>query len=159
MSHMVIYRGADGKPGFQQIDDLATAIAYVEKLRNEQSVENSRIYRLEQVQYRFEPYFQVRLDDGSTVSSPAVSSPAPVVEVAPAKEPVVEAVRPAAPTPPAPPSLPTPPAPPAAVRTPVTASVSAPVASAANAAENAGDATAAEAGDAANGIRRGLFGR
>ena len=156
MSHMVIYRGADGKPGFQQIDDLAAAIAFVERLRNEQSVENSRIYRLEQVQYRFETYFQVRLDDGSVVPAAPLSTPARILADAPAvKEPVVEAVRAAAPNPP-PPSPPSPPAPPAAVRTPVPASVAA---VAVNAADDAPETAASEVADAANGIRRGLFGR
>lgn len=153
MAHMVIYRGADGKPGFQQIDDLAAAVAYVEKLRNEQSVENSRIYRLEQVQYRFETYFQVRLDDGpalplSTTSAPI--APAKVgTEVPSAPEAVLAAERPA------PPMAPTPPSPPTPTRTPVTASVAAPVG---GVAEEATEASG-EVADAANGIRRGLFGR
>ena len=72
MSHMVIYRGADGKPGFHQVDELAAAVAFVEKLRNDQSVESSRIYRLEQVNYRFEPYFQVRLEESERPPSATV---------------------------------------------------------------------------------------
>lgn len=75
MSHMVIYRTPDGKAAFQQVDDLPAAVAFVEKIRNEAGVENGRIYRLEQVSYRFEPYYQVRIETGES----ATTSPAPAV--------------------------------------------------------------------------------
>jgi hypothetical protein len=76
---MVIYRSADGKAAFQQVDDLHAAVAFVEKIRNEAGVENSRIYRMELVNYRFEPYYQVRLDTGELLVGPPgrVAAPAP----------------------------------------------------------------------------------
>ena len=70
VSHMVIYRSADGKAAFQQVDDLNAAVAFVEKIRNDAGVENSRIYRMELVNYRFEPYYQVRLDSGELLGGP-----------------------------------------------------------------------------------------
>jgi hypothetical protein len=88
---MVIYRSVDGKPGFQQTDDLVSAVEFVERLRNLEGVESARIYRLEQVNFRFQPYYQVHLDtaEGPTPPpmvtgsperpAPAASSPAPVV--------------------------------------------------------------------------------
>lgn len=86
MSHMVIYRSPDGKAAFQQVDDLASAVAFVEKIRNESGVENGRIYRLEQVNYRFEPYYQVRLDAGEASRAPAAPPPPPPApEPAPAQ--------------------------------------------------------------------------
>jgi hypothetical protein len=74
---MVIYRSSDGKPGFQQTDDLADAAAFVESLRNEQGVENARIYRLEQVGFSFEPYYQVRIQAGDNQPAPPPPPPAP----------------------------------------------------------------------------------
>ena len=75
MSHMVIYRSVDGKPGFQQTDDLVAAVEFVERLRNLEGVESARIYRLEQLNFRFQPYFQVHLDTGNApeVPKPLVS--------------------------------------------------------------------------------------
>ena len=70
MSHMVIYLSADGKAGYQQVDDLGAAVAFVERIRNTQGIENSRIYRMEQVNYRFEPYYQVRLETGELLGGP-----------------------------------------------------------------------------------------
>jgi hypothetical protein len=67
---MVIYLSADGKAGYQQVDDLVAAVAFVERVRNTQGIENSRIYRMEQVNYRFEPYYQVRLETGELLGGP-----------------------------------------------------------------------------------------
>ncbi|MDY7105767.1 MAG: hypothetical protein S0880_31670 [Actinomycetota bacterium] len=86
MSHMVIYRSSDGKPGFQQTEDLADAAAFVENLRNEQNVENARIYRLEQVNFSFEPYYQVRISTppppppAPGTSAPTDAAPAPATD-------------------------------------------------------------------------------
>lgn len=84
MSHMVIYRSVEGKPGFQQTDDLVSAVEFVERLRNVEGVESARIYRLEQVNFRFQPYYQVHLDteQSPTAPMPTVNS----VEQPPAAE-------------------------------------------------------------------------
>ena len=61
MSHMVIYRGADGKPGYHQTDDIHDAVGFVEQMRNEDGVEHARIFRLEEVVFEYRPYFRVEL--------------------------------------------------------------------------------------------------
>ncbi len=63
MSHMVIYRGSDGKPGYHQTDDIHDAVGFVESMRNEQGVEHARIFRLEEVVFQYRPYFRVELAD------------------------------------------------------------------------------------------------
>ena len=167
MSHMVIYRGADGKPGYQQVDDLSSAVAFVEKLRNDQAVENSRIYRLEQVNYRFETYFQVRLDESRDSTSafaptssapvgsaPSVAPPVALVAAAPVTAP------PAAPAGPVgPPKAPEPPSAPRVAVAPTPAAAQSSAASHASAPSEAIDERVGEAAEAGNGIRRGLFGR
>ena len=70
MSHMVIYRGVDGKPGYHQTDDIHDAVSFVEQMRNEEGVEHARIFRLEEVVFEYRPYYRVELSDGS---SPMVS--------------------------------------------------------------------------------------
>lgn len=72
MSHMVIYRGADGKPGYHQTEEIIDAVAFVERLRNEQAVEHARIFRLEEVQFEFRPYYRVELTAGT--SSPPLGA-------------------------------------------------------------------------------------
>ncbi len=71
MSHMVIYRGADGKPGYHQTDDIHDAVMYVESLRNDRDVDHARIFRLEEVTFEYKPYYRVEL---STGAAPAVSA-------------------------------------------------------------------------------------
>ena len=41
MSHMVIYRGADGRPGYHQTEQLDDAVRFVEGLRNDEGVEHA----------------------------------------------------------------------------------------------------------------------
>ncbi len=76
MSHMVIYRSVEGKPGFQQTDDLVSAVEFVERLRNLEGVESARIYRLEQVNFRFQPYYQVHIETEESQSRPPQPVPA-----------------------------------------------------------------------------------
>ncbi len=72
MSHMVIYRGSDGKPGYHQTDDIHDAVAFVERMRNDSGVEHARIFRLEEVVFEYKPYYRVELSDGTTISSDAM---------------------------------------------------------------------------------------
>jgi len=68
---MVIYRGADGKPGYHQTDDIHDAVMYVESLRNDKDVDHARIFRLEEVTFEYKPYYRVELNTGG---APAVSA-------------------------------------------------------------------------------------
>ena len=83
MSHMVIFRTPEGKPGYQPAETVNDAVAVVERLRNDEGVENVRIFRLEEVQFELRPYFKVELAGGGTVESsdetPADGAPAPAI--------------------------------------------------------------------------------
>jgi hypothetical protein len=70
VSHIVIFRSPDGKPGYQLVDDLAGAVRHVEELRNRQGVDDIRIYTMEPVPFRFETVYQVRLDDAAQGGAP-----------------------------------------------------------------------------------------
>lgn len=61
MSHMVIFRSAEGKPGYHQAEALDDAVGFVEDLRNAEGVEHARIFRMEEVTFEFRPYFRVEL--------------------------------------------------------------------------------------------------
>lgn len=164
MSHMVIYRSADGKPGFQQTDDLTSAVQFVERMRNAEGVESARIYRLEQVNFSFQPYYQVRLEDAAppppprslvedAESAPAVAAPPPAPAPSAVSSPSVPAPPSVLGPPPGPAPTPSMPAP-----TPVAADTEKP-------GEPSGEGQPGQNGPGAstpegdNGIRRGLFGR
>lgn len=138
MSHMVIYRGPDGSPGYHQADEVHDAVAFVEQLRNDQGVEEAKIFRMEEVTFEYRPYFRVEL----TASDRTLAAPAakPAVAAAPAAEPAAAPATAAAPA--------------AEVKAeaPAEAAAEAPAATtpaAGGAADSNGDV----------GARRGLFGR
>jgi hypothetical protein len=86
VSHMVIFRSTDGRPGYHQADELDEAVAYVERLRNEEGVEHARIFRLDEVTFEFRPYFRVAIAPPEPAAPPMPMAVAPVAPVAPAVE-------------------------------------------------------------------------
>lgn len=58
---MVSYRGADGQQSYHETDELSEAIAYVEHLRNDQAVDQARIFTMDEVSFEFRPYFRVEI--------------------------------------------------------------------------------------------------
>lgn len=89
MAHMVIFQGTDGAPGYQQCEGLDDAMKFVEELRNERGVERARIFRMEEVEFEFKPYFFVvrRGDEAQAGDEPAGG-------VAPADSPEAEVSEP-----------------------------------------------------------------
>ena len=90
MSHMVIYRTTDGQPGYHQTEVLDDAVAFVERLRNADGVDEARIFRMEEVEFDFKPYFRVEVGNealpsraAAPMASPTLPPP-PVAAVAPA---------------------------------------------------------------------------
>lgn len=108
MSHMVIFQTPDGNPGYNQFETLDEAVKFVEKLRNEQSVETARMFALEEVKFEFKPYFKVNLDQPAVTSGSAPVIPIPIPD-----SPQSSSSSTSPSSPPAPPSTPafTPPAP------------------------------------------------
>jgi hypothetical protein len=64
LSHMVIYRTADGQPGYHQAGELDEAVKFVERLRNGDGVDGARIFKMEEVNFDFRPYFKVEIGPG-----------------------------------------------------------------------------------------------
>ena len=61
---MVIYRTADGQPGYHQAEELDEAVRFVERLRNGEGVDGARIFKMEEVNFDFRPYFKVEIGPG-----------------------------------------------------------------------------------------------
>jgi len=79
VSHMVIYRGADGKPGYQQAEDIHDAVTFVEQMRNGEGVEHARIFRLEEVVFDYRPYYRVELSGAMPEVSAPPTAPVPLM--------------------------------------------------------------------------------
>jgi hypothetical protein len=73
LSHMVIYRTADGQPGYHQAEELDEAVRFVERLRNGDGVDGARIFRMEEVNFDFRPYFKVEIGPGGVATEAPVA--------------------------------------------------------------------------------------
>lgn len=71
MSHMVIFRTAEGKVGYHQTETLDEAVRFVERLRNEEHVTNTRIFRLDEVPIEVKTYFRVEVSRPVREEAPA----------------------------------------------------------------------------------------
>jgi hypothetical protein len=97
---MVIFQTADGSPGYNQFESVDEAVKFVEKLRNEQGIENARMFALEEIKFELKPYYRVELQ--ALTRGPSTPS-APSAPAAPASTPAPAPVAPSpAPSTPAP---------------------------------------------------------
>ena len=155
MSHMVIFQTPDGNPGYKQFESVGEAVAFVETLRNDQGIENARMFALEEIKFDLRPYFKVQLQ-ALNAGAPAPSSTAPA-QPAPAQP------APAQPEP-APTPAPSQPSPAPAAGEPTTFGTFAPPASSApssspESAPSAPTPPADQPSTDSQPARRGLFGR
>jgi hypothetical protein len=82
MPFMVIYRTSDGSSCFEQADAIDEAALFVERLRNQEGIDEIRIYRMEEISFAFRPYYKVELGmaDRQSVPTPPAASTAVVIE-------------------------------------------------------------------------------
>jgi len=71
--HMVVYRTEDGQVGYYQADDLDRAVGFVEHLRNDELISDSRIFRMHEIPIEFRPYYRVAV--GPVDEAPADDAP------------------------------------------------------------------------------------
>jgi len=85
---MVSYRSSDGKQSYHQTDELSDAMQFVEHLRNAESVEHARIFKLEELSFEYRPYYRVEL---ATALPPPPATPAETDWIASASQEPAEA--------------------------------------------------------------------
>ena len=61
MPHMVIFRDAEGKPGYHTAEGLDDAVRFVEELRNDREVSDTRVFAMQEVPIEFKPYWRVEV--------------------------------------------------------------------------------------------------
>lgn len=72
MSHLVIFKSAEGKQAYHQSATLDEAVRFMEHLRNVERVEQAKLFRLTEVPVEFKTYFRAEL--------PGAGEPAPEPE-------------------------------------------------------------------------------
>ena len=87
---MVIFRNAEGKPGYHQADALDEAVRFVEHLRNTEQVSDARLFKMEEVPIEFKTYYKVEVVGAHDAPPVADSLATPPVEDEPSPVAVVE---------------------------------------------------------------------
>ncbi|HET7653272.1 MAG TPA: hypothetical protein VFK42_09560 [Acidimicrobiales bacterium] len=90
MTHMVIFRSPDGKPGYHQAETLEEAVGFVERLRNDDGVSDARVFRMDEVAIEFKVYYRVAVAGEAPVEAaePVAPHPADAMTEAAADAPV-----------------------------------------------------------------------
>lgn len=71
MPYMVVFRNADGKPGYHQSEALEEAARFVERLRNHEQITESRIFELREVPIEFKTYYKVEVSGADSAEKQA----------------------------------------------------------------------------------------
>ena len=66
MPHMVVFRTNEGKTGYHLADTLDDAVRFVEHLRNNEQVAESKVYRMHEVPIEFKVMYKVEVAGAST---------------------------------------------------------------------------------------------
>jgi hypothetical protein len=83
MPFMVSYDTSDGTSRYEEAQAIDEAALFVERLRNQDGIDQIRIFRMEEISFAFRPYYKVEL--GLPARSPAApSAEAPARPVVPA---------------------------------------------------------------------------
>ena len=83
MPFMVIYSTSDGAPRYEQVEAIDEAALLVERLRNQEAIEEIRIFRMEPIDFNFRPYFKVELGMPERQASLVTSDATDVVPPSP----------------------------------------------------------------------------
>ncbi|HVM08199.1 MAG TPA: hypothetical protein VM345_07055 [Acidimicrobiales bacterium] len=140
MTHMVIYRSAEGQPVYHQTESLEEAARHLEHLRNAGQGTDARIFSMQEIPVEVKTYYKVEVPAEPKAAAPAAPAPAPAATPAAPAAPAAQPQPAAAPASPAP----------AAAAAPASPVAPQPV---------KGEPAAAGAGAGANGGRFGLFGK
>ena len=89
MTHMVIFRSPEGKPGYHQSEGLDEAMRFAEMLRNQEQVTDARIFRMDEVPIEFKTYYRVEM---VAESADQTAASTPLTESSVAETPEVETV-------------------------------------------------------------------
>ena len=77
MSYMVNFRSSEGKPGYHPTDTLEEAVRFVEHLRNQEQVDDARVWRLQEVPLEVKTYYKVEVVTAAPDTGPARADTGP----------------------------------------------------------------------------------
>ena len=91
MSHMVTFTSMEGKKGYHQCEELDDALRFVERLRNNEGVTDSQVFRMDEVLIEVKQYYKVEAVNPAQLGAPPMAAAAPMAPLAPVALAPVEA--------------------------------------------------------------------
>ena len=85
MTHMVIYRSAEGQPVYHQTESLEEAARHLEHLRNAGQGTDARIFSMQEIPVEVKTYYKVEVPAEPKAAAPAAPAPAPAATPAAAR--------------------------------------------------------------------------
>ena len=82
MSHMVVFRTNEGKLGYHPTETLDDAVRFVEHLRNNEQLAESKVYRMQEVPIEFKVMYKVEVAGAAAPAPAEDSGPADAVSAA-----------------------------------------------------------------------------
>lgn len=67
--YMVVFTTAQGRPGYHQSEELEEAVRFIEHLRNSESVDDAKLYRMSEVPLEVKAYYKVEIAGGNHVTA------------------------------------------------------------------------------------------
>lgn len=81
MEHLVRFTSPEGRDAYHQAANFDEALKFVERLRNNEGVDNVRLFRLHEIPLEFRAYYRVEVrPDGPEGGTPEPPSVPPVDE-------------------------------------------------------------------------------
>ena len=74
---MVVFTSAEGRPSYYQTDTLDDALKFIERVRNNEGVEDAKLYRMAEVPLQVRTYVKVELATGGDGEQQPERRPAP----------------------------------------------------------------------------------
>lgn len=87
MEHLVRFTSPEGRDAYHQAANFDEALKFVERLRNNEGVDNVRLFRLHEIPLEFRAYYRVEVrPDTAEVAAPETPSVPPPADEAPSDE-------------------------------------------------------------------------
>lgn len=73
--HLVVFKTAEGKSAFHQTESLDDALRFVERVRNNEGVNDAHLYRMTEIPLEIRTYYKVEIASNAAAAAPPPPGP------------------------------------------------------------------------------------
>lgn len=79
--HLVVFKTPEGKSAFHQTESLDDALRFVERVRNNEGVNDAHLYRMTEIPLEIRTYYKVEIASNAAAVTPPTPGPGPKAAV------------------------------------------------------------------------------